>query len=229
MAEDFRPTSDNPKQGEPGARWITRLLFGLLGATAVARTLAGSAAPDEPGPADDSPPVPQEEEVHYPDGRIEHPRVRHEGSDINVQAILWVLLAALCLGALTLSTILRFHNRYAAYQDAIKRSSFPLSASPDDSLPKEPRLEQVDRMVGSNRPYVYQREQAKEELLHSYGRAAQEGFVHIPIERAMDILARKGLPTRDSASSSVKQNGLVDSGESNSGRMFRKEARWFER
>jgi hypothetical protein len=56
----------------------------------------------------------------------------------------------------------------------------------------------------------------------------ENGFVRIPIEEAMTLLANK-LPARPSppARERQKENGLVDAGASNSGRLFRKEPQWF--
>jgi hypothetical protein len=61
-------------------------------------------------------------------------------------------------------------------------------------------------------------------------RIPEHGFIRIPIRRAMDLLANK-LPARQEppVSQRRKANGLVDAGESNSGRMFREEPRWYER
>ena len=54
----------------------------------------------------------------------------------------------------------------------------------------------------------------------------QEGFVRIPVERAMKLLENK-LPARAAppAEQAERSGGLVNAGESNSGRMFRKGAR----
>ena len=56
-----------------------------------------------------------------------------------------------------------------------------------------------------------------------------QGFVRIPIDQAMALLENK-LPARQEppAGQSRRQNGLVDAGESNSGRMFREKPRWYE-
>lgn len=40
---------------------------------------------------------------------------------------------------------------------------------------------------------------ADRELLTTYGRTEQ-GTIHIPIDRAMDLIAERGLPTRDNPS-----------------------------
>ena len=63
---------------------------------------------------------------------------------------------------------------------------------------------------------------AKEKLLHSYGSTADKGFVQIPIEQAMKAVAGT-LPVAKESSQgrAVKGNGLLEAGESNSGRMFR--------
>lgn len=56
------------------------------------------------------------------------------------------------------------------------------------------------------------------------------GFIRIPISRALALLANK-LPARPEppASQRRRENGLVDAGASNSGRMFREKPRWYER
>ncbi len=62
-----------------------------------------------------------------------------------------------------------------------------------------------------------------ESELHNYGPAERSGYVHIPIERAMQLIPEK-LPVRKDQPSDDqlrRQNGLVDDGEPNSGRMFR--------
>ena len=60
------------------------------------------------------------------------------------------------------------------------------------------------------------------ELLHRYGRADEDGFVYIPIDRAMKMLAKK-LPARAAQDERPSRaNGLVDGGEPNSGRLFKK-------
>ena len=86
--------------------------------------------------------------------------------------------------------------------------------------PQKPRLEEVDRLAGIASENVYLRLAAKEEYLSRYGETAEKGFVHIPIRRAMETLAGH-LPVRKEQPAATKDNGLVDSGASNSGRMFR--------
>jgi hypothetical protein len=160
---------------------------------------------------------------------MEHPHVRYERRDVHLGWILAIGITLMVFAALTFYLLLWFFYDYKDYQAAIKRSPFPLAPSPSQALPAQPRLEQLNRVVGIERSNVYVGEAAKEELLQSYGSTPDQGFVHIPIDRAMALLANK-LPARPEppASQRRRENGLVDAGESNSGRMFREEPRWYE-
>jgi hypothetical protein len=174
-----------------------------------------------------------EEEIRYPDGRIEHPSVRTEHSDASFPWILGIILSFACLAALIHAVLLWFFYDYRAYEGAIKKSPYPLAPTPAQVPPRSPRLEQIDRIEGIRTADVYFREASNEKVLHSYGEVAGEsGFVHVPVEQAMTVLLeKKQLRSRKPPGEEAarRSNGLVDSGESNSGRMFRKEPRWFER
>jgi hypothetical protein len=84
-------------------------------------------------------------------------------------------------------------------------------------------LEQLDRVAGLERSNVHVREESKEAILRSLGPTADEGFVHVPIERAMALLADK-MPVRPAtpADQQRREGGLVDGGEPNSGRAFKR-------
>jgi hypothetical protein len=111
-------------------------------------------------------------------------------------------------------------------QARVKKSPYPLAPGPSTALPREPRLEQIDRLAGVETPNVHERETSRLEVLQSYGPTSEEGFMHIPIEQAMKLLAAspqyklKARP-EPSADQKRRSGGLVDAGESNSGRMFR--------
>jgi hypothetical protein len=211
--------------------WRRVLLIGTLGLSAVAQLLLGRRGRGEPpaerAPLADIEHANGEEEIRHPDGRIEHPSVRNEPTDVNVRAIVGILVIALVLGAIIHGAIFGFFNGYRDYLSEARRSPFPLAPVPANGLPPEPRLEQLDRMEDIERGNVYLREKAKEETLTSFGPTDEKGYVHIPIEQAMKQIklpARKTQPQ-----TAARDRGLVDSGEPNSGRMFRREARWFER
>lgn len=170
------------------------------------------------------------EEVRHPDGRIEHPSVRHERTDASFRAVVWALGIGLVLAVVIHLSIWWFFRRYGDYQNAIKRSNFPLAPTPSTQLPPQPRLEQIDRMEDVPGVSVAARQARREAVLDSYGPTTEEGFIRVPIERAMAFLAGK-LPTRPVPPSGQgkRGNGLLDSGESNSGRILREEPKWSER
>ncbi len=158
-----------------------------------------------------------------PDEQLpEHPDVRREPTDANFRAILFILIGSAVVGAFIYGGVAVFFNDWKGHEAEVKQSPFPLAPGPSAALPAGPRLEQVDRMAGIERPNVYERQASREEVLNSYGPTTEEGFVHIPIERAMKMLENK-LPARAEppADQRRRSDGLVDSGEPNSGLEFR--------
>jgi hypothetical protein len=174
------------------------------------------------------------EEVRHPgDGRLEHPSVHREETDASFRAILYLLIGAAGVALVIYLVITAFFFGWRDHETAVKKSSFPLAPAPSTDpralspLPAgEPRLEQVDRMAGVEKPNINERYTAKEEVLRSFGSTEEKGFVHIPIERAMKMLENK-LPARAEppADKAWRADGLIDSGESNSGREFRRRPR----
>jgi hypothetical protein len=229
MVEELPPLPE--RHENRGPHWLRRLVLGVLGLSAVFRLLTGLLSgrqrqpPPEPA---DIPPQSAEEEIHYPDGRIEHPAVRYEHRDASFRGVALVLIGLMCVASFHFYMVLWFYHRYAGYEAAIKRSPFPLAAEPSEQLPRSPRLEQVDRLANIKSPDVSLREGVREQVLQSYGATSEKGFVHIPIDRAMELLANKLPARKGQPAKPPRDNGLVDSGASNSGRMFRKEGPWFE-
>ncbi len=186
--------------------------------------------PEELHPTQGSTPPAAEHpaEVHHPDGRIEHPSVHFEHSDARFKPILWILVGAFVFAIIIHGVIWWFFHSYGEYEADIKKSPYPLARVPSTALPPQPRLEPLDQPGEPYDPYL--REVNKEEKLQRYGPLEQEeGFVHIPIEEAMKMLANK-LPSRaePSEKEARRANGLLDAGESNSGRMFRGKRPWSE-
>lgn len=167
------------------------------------------------------------EEIRHPDGRIEHPSVHTEKTDASFSWIAGILAGAAVLAVIIHGVILGFFYEYRGYEADIKKSPFPLAAKPSEELPPEPRLEPLDRLNKVESSNVYERQLSRETILKRYG-TREEGFVHIPIKQAMTLLDGK-LPARQGPAVDERRgDGLVDSGESNSGRMFRGKPRWFE-
>lgn len=164
------------------------------------------------------------EEIHSSDGRVEHPSVRYERSDASFRWIFIIILGTMVFAAIVQSIVLAFFYHYRDYQAEIKKSPYPLAPTPSTTLPREPRLEQVDRLAGIETPNVYQREASYLDILNHYGPTHEEGFIHVPIDRAMQyLIEEKKLPARPPLSPEQARHseGLINSGESNSGRVFR--------
>jgi hypothetical protein len=162
------------------------------------------------------------QEIRHPDGRIEHPRVRYETSDVRFHWVLLVLIAAVLIGAAVLFAVRLFLEDRQQRAEAMLRPRYPLADQQSRTLPAAPRLEQLDRLAGIESNSVQTSAGLNERLLGSYGPTPDEGYIRIPIERAIELVVPR-LPLRKPSEEfdATKENGLVDSGEPNSGRLLR--------
>jgi hypothetical protein len=215
--------------------WVGRLIAALLGTAgllALIRYLTRLVPREEqPGefdttetvdrePAEEEPP-PGPEEVRDADGRLVRPSVQRETTDISFWGILIGVLLAAGFAALHMYLILSFFRLQLAEQRTYVATPYGRQRSPAPSLPPSPRIEQIDRMENIDTSSMYLREKAREEVLHRFGPTSEQGFVHIPIEQAIRQAANQ-LPARPAPPSETRKSaGLVDWGESNSGRLFR--------
>jgi hypothetical protein len=71
------------------------------------------------------------------------------------------------------------------------------------------------------RPNVYLRQQRAEQALDRYAPGDEKGYVQVPIDRAIEMLPERVKSRGDEAAVRIKSDGLVDAGESNSGRVLR--------
>jgi hypothetical protein len=182
--------------------------------------MAEETRPPEPPPL----PVPLgEEELRHADGRIEHPHVQYEPRDAKFGWVLGLIIGAIGLGAFLQYLVWAFFAGYGKHESVVKQSPYPLAAVPLNGPPREPRFEQVERLLPGTAVNV---QPPLEEGLHRYGRVPGEsGYVRIPIEEAMRLVVKE-LPVRKTGppEDDPRADGLRDYGESNSGRMFRKKA-----
>jgi hypothetical protein len=142
--------------------------------------------------------------------------VSYERKDIRLRLVLALLGGAGSLVVLVFFGIWWFYWAEESAQKTAKGSTAALAPL----FPAEPRLEQIDKLAGVDSSNVAKRLAAQEELLNSYGPTDEKGFVHIPIQQAIEEVADK-LPVRKQPPGKAASNG----GESNSGRMIRGDAR----
>jgi hypothetical protein len=131
----------------------------------------------------------------------------HELSDLSARGI---SLFGLGLALLVIVALLVCYGLLVLLRDSQARRAEPPSAlSPSRERPVGPQLEV---QPGQAMKEVRRQE---EKHLKSYGWIDREkGLAHIPIERAMDILADKGLPARkpkpSGAAKSESETGRID-------------------
>jgi hypothetical protein len=134
------------------------------------------------------PPYPAEPEIEPREPRLEKPRL--EERDVNVWAVgkFGIALVFLCIFALVLLAGL------VKYFVSTERPPGPASADVNVDarrLPPEPRLQSAPILD------LQEMRAAEDEVLNGYGWIDQEKqIVRIPIGRAMDLLAARGLPAR---------------------------------
>jgi hypothetical protein len=128
-------------------------------------------------------------EDNFPPAR-DNPEVAHEGRDVNVKAIA-VFAAGMVIAAVIIHVALYWLLSYYRERDAQHRE--PVTAvGPID----EPRA--VPRLQVAPPADLAQMRAAEETALGTYGWIDRDkNIVRLPIERAMEIIAEKGLPVRN--------------------------------
>jgi hypothetical protein len=122
---------------------------------------------------------------HGPD----KPGPRHEQTDVNVFAIGRFAFALVAVVAVCLFLLFGFFRFLVGITGGERPAVSDYSRN--GQLPPQPRLEE--------RPAVELKafRDAEDQALSSYGWVDQKnGVVHIPIDRAIDLLAQRGLPSR---------------------------------
>jgi hypothetical protein len=115
-----------------------------------------------------------------------HPH--HETTDVNVRMVALSFIALALIVILVLTSVWWMY-RLIREQDQVRNVRESL-IPPPSPIPPAPRL-QLDPAADYQ---TYKREQ--DHILNSYGWISREGgTVRIPIQRAMDLLAQRGLPT----------------------------------
>jgi hypothetical protein len=115
---------------------------------------------------------------------------RHELRDVNVRFMAYVVVGLSLLTLAGMGVSWWYLQEVAEERRAVERPLPPLAATLPDA-PPEPRLQVTP---AADLASVREREEA---LLHTYGWIDRKsGLVRIPIDRAIDLLAERGLPSR---------------------------------
>jgi hypothetical protein len=150
----------------------------------------------------------------HPHGSLDNVDVAHEHSDVSVRGVL--LFAAMLAGVcIVIAIAMRF--LFVAFNGMETRNDpfvTPLAA-PAGQLPPEPRLQTT--------PWADLEQFRAGEVahLHSYGWVNQSaGIAHVPIQRAKEMLLKKGLPVRAGENDPFEGTHVAAEGESSGGRII---------
>jgi len=124
---------------------------------------------------------------------LDNPADRHERRDVNVLAVskFGIGLALLCIASFAIVVGVFRYLEHVTEGVPAGRQNAAIDAR---ERPPAPQLEETPALD-------LEREQAAEqELLHTYGWIdKQAGVVRLPIDRAIDLVAQRGLPSRAAA------------------------------
>ena len=131
-------------------------------------------------------------DVDRPD--IERPEVLHETSDVNAWSIgkFAIALALVCVASMAI--LLALFHYFITQEGPMPQKAYSALSDAKVKLPPSPDLEVTEYLdLASERA-------AEDAILNSYGWIdKQKGVVRIPIAKAIDLLAQKGLPSRTAA------------------------------
>jgi len=124
----------------------------------------------------------------------QHPE-RLESRDVPAKPLVMVAIATVAGAVLT---ILLLHWLYASFQAAAREEdgARTLTAVPSAApVPPEPRLQGVPGLHATTpADDLKELRESWTKQLESYGPTRDEGYVRIPVGRAMEILLERGLP-----------------------------------
>jgi hypothetical protein len=132
--------------------------------------------------------------AHHEEG-LRNPDVEFEKKDVRVPALLKIGLGLIVMVLLSAFIAWRTFVTLVTHQPVYQEQLSPLRVGNPEPLPPEPRLQGAPGhpMFG---PEELRRLRADDQTrLSSYGWVDRSGGIaHIPIDRAIDIIAEKGLP-----------------------------------
>ena len=132
------------------------------------------------------------EERHGPDlSQLRNPSVSYEHSDASVRGVVWFLVMLTIAGFLIQLVLAGMYKYFAGPEVSLYLHQPAGEVYGKPPQPPEPRL-QADPVADNN-----DMRENQDERLNTYGWIDQKaGLTHIPIERAMDLLAQRGIPAR---------------------------------
>lgn len=133
-----------------------------------------------------------------------HEKIGFERQDLSSQAVFAFLISLAVGGVLVYFVVLGLYRYLDAYQRAHQPPPNPLVQQTDIDTrvvsPNQIRKFSEPRLETNERSEINDFRLKEEQILNSYGWVNEkDGIVHIPIERAIQLIAKQGLPTTPKA------------------------------
>jgi len=130
---------------------------------------------------------------------LRHPDIEYEREDLSPGAILGFLVGLAITGLVIHIILVGMYSYLDTYQKKHEPAGSPLltRAAKEDMRQPTPEVANkfpLPRLEVNERSELYDFRRKEEEALNTYGVDPKTGVVHIPIERAMQLLAERGLP-----------------------------------
>lgn len=148
----------------------------------------------------------------HPHGDLDNPDIRHEESDINVRAIIWFMVV-LTVIVLAVDGAMFGLFKLLDHMEVKNEPVVSPLALPAGQPPGAPGLQ--------TEPWTDLKKFRAEQLahLHRYGWVDEPGGVaRIPIDKAKELLLKKGLPVRPELADALEGTHVASGGEANGGR-----------
>ena len=150
----------------------------------------------------------------HPQGPLDNPDVQHETGDINIGAIVWfIVILALIVLSMNASMWAMFKGlQYfeRKYEPAVSPLTAPAAQVKDFPAPSLQTTPWTDLKT-------FRADQ--QHRAESYGWVDEKlGIAHVPVEKAKEMLLKKGIPVRPELAEETEGTHLAATGESNGGR-----------
>jgi hypothetical protein len=124
-----------------------------------------------------------------PAGEERNPHVHHEAGDVNARA---VTRAGLSLAALIVIFLFGLWGVFEYLRNRVTEMAEPMSPSAMINAQKQPPEPRLQAHAARD---MRQMRADEDKLLHQYAWLdPDKGIVRIPVDRAMDLVAQRGLP-----------------------------------
>lgn len=149
---------------------------------------------------------------HLDPREVRNPHTRYEPRTFNVRLVLLVMAGMIVCGLLVHFAVGGMYRLFDNQSRAADRGQKPMIGHEEipgqpPRLPPEPRL-QPDPVSD-----LYRMREAEDNVLQTYGWIDKNaGVVRIPVARALDLIAQRGLPNWGAAPAPTAQTGKAPAG-----------------